>query len=167
MSFKINVDGSSHNVEIVARRPHLRLRIDDREYEISASGDAEDGRQTLEISGKPIHFVRVHVGDRQILRMAGRTVETSLVDPRSEAETDASAHDHIRAPMPGSVAQVHKQPGEAITRGETLVTIESMKLQMALLAPRDGRLARLLRGVGDTFDKDEIVAELEPLAVPD
>ena len=167
MAFKINVDGSGYNVEIVARRPHLRLRIEDREYEISASGDAEDGRQTFEVAGKPAHFARVHVGDRQIVRIAGRTVETSLVDPRSEAETDASGHDHIRAPMPGSVMQVHKQPGDAIKRGETLITIESMKLQMALLAPRDGRLLRLLRGVGDTFDKDEIVAELEPASAQD
>jgi acetyl/propionyl-CoA carboxylase alpha subunit len=167
MGFKINVDGSGHNVEIVARRPHLRLRIEDREYEISASGDAEDGRQTFEIAGKPAHFARAHLGDRQIVRMAGRTVGTSLVDPRSETDADASGHDHVRAPMPGSVMEVHKQPGETITRGETLITIESMKLQMALLAPRDGRLARLLRGVGDKFDKDEIVAELEPMAVRD
>jgi biotin carboxyl carrier protein len=50
-----------------------------------------------------------------------------------------------------------------VARGETLVTIESMKLQMTLLAPRDGRLAGVRRGVGETFDKDEIVAELEPL----
>jgi len=58
---------------------------------------------------------------------------------------------------------VHKRPGEAVTRGETLVTIESMKLQITLLSPRNGRLARVRRGIGDTFDKDEIVAELEPL----
>ena len=45
-------------------------------------------------------------------------------------------------PCRAAWSQVHKQPGEAITRGETLVTIESMKLQIALLAPRDGRLAR-------------------------
>ena len=94
-------------------------------------------------------------------------METSLIDPRSDADAGTGGLDHIRAPMPGSVVQVHKQAGDAIMRGETLITIESMKLQITLLAPRDGRLARLLRGVGDTFDKDEIVAELEPVAVQD
>lgn len=167
MSFKISIDGSVHNIEIVARRPHLRLRIDDREYEVSAGGDADDGRQTLDISGKTAHFARAHDGERQILRMAGRTASTSLVDPRSELDADAGGQDHVRAPMPGSVVHVHKQVGEAITRGETLITIESMKLQITLLAPRDGHIARFPRGVGDRFDKDEIVAELEPLAVQD
>jgi acetyl/propionyl-CoA carboxylase alpha subunit len=164
MSFRISVDGSPHDVEIVARHPHLKLRIEDREYEVSISGDAEDGRQTLEISGRPTHFARAHVGDRQILRMAGRTVETRLVDPRSEADAAAVGHDNVRAPMPGSVVGVHKQAGDPVTRGEALITIESMKLQMALLAPRDGRVARMLRGLGDTFEKDEIVAELERVA---
>ena len=55
-----------------------------------------------------------------------------------------------------------------IARGDTLVTIESMKLQMALLAPRDGRLAALMTyAVGETFEKDAIVAELEPLTDQD
>jgi acetyl/propionyl-CoA carboxylase alpha subunit len=167
MGFKITLDGAPRLVEIVARRPHLRLRIEDREYEISSSGDADDGRQRLEILGKPIHFTRAHVGDRQILRMAGRTAEARLVDPRSEADASAGGQDHIRAPMPGSVVELHKRAGETIAHGESLLTIESMKLQITLLAPRDGRLTRFPRGVGDTFDKDEIVAELEPLAVQD
>jgi 3-methylcrotonyl-CoA carboxylase alpha subunit len=164
MGFKIKFSGATHNLEILERRPHLRVRIDDREYEISAHGDAEDGRQVIKISGKPIHFARAHVSDRQILRMAGRTFETHLIDPRSEAGAAAGGHDHVRAPMPGSVIQVHKQPGDTVARGEALLTIESMKLQMTLSAPRDGLLARMLRGAGDTFGKDEIVAELEPIA---
>src|SRR4051812_38714038 len=126
MSFRISVDGSPHDIEIVARRPHLKLRIEDREYEVSISGDAEDGRQTLEISGRPAHFARAHVGDRQILRMVGRTVETSLVDPRSEADAAAGGLDHVRAPMPGSVVGVHKLAGDTVARGEALITIESM-----------------------------------------
>jgi hypothetical protein len=73
MGFKIGVDGATHSLEILARRPHLRVRIDDREYEVSAVGDAEDGRQTLEIAGYPIHFARAHFGDRQFLLMGGRT----------------------------------------------------------------------------------------------
>ena len=64
--------------------------------------------------------------------------------------------------MPGAVVAIHKQAGAEVKRGETIVTIESMKLQMALAAPRDGVLAEIRRGAGETFDKDEIVAELEP-----
>jgi biotin carboxyl carrier protein len=163
MGFAILLDSATHNVEIIAFRPHLVLRVDGRLYDVTRTGGDEDGRQQIEINGTPLRFARAHVGGRQILRLNGRTFETRLVDPRDAAEATGGGHDHVRAPMPGSVVEIHKHPGEAVARGETLVTIESMKLQITLVAPRDGALAALTRRVGETFDKDEIVAELVPL----
>ena len=163
MGFTIHLAGVAHEVEILARRPNLRLRIDDREYDVTSVDEEGDGRRTIAVDGATLRFVRAHVSDRQILRVAGRTVEATLIDPRDEAEASGGDHDHVRAPMPCSVIEIHKQAGDDVARGETLVTVESMKLQMTLLAPRDGRLARMRRGVGEKFDKDEIVAELEPL----
>lgn len=163
MGFTLHLDGVAHEVEILARRPHLRLKVNGREYEVTSAGEEDDGRQRIEIDGKAHRFVRAHVGNRQILRMAGRTFEADLLDPRDAAVAGGAELDHVRAPMPCSVVEVHKQPGDAVARGENLVTIESMKLQITLLAPRDGTLAKVWRGVGETFDKDEIVAELEPL----
>ncbi len=161
MGFRITVDGHSHAIEIVARRPHLVVRIDGREHEVSATGTLEDGRQTIEIAGTPLHFTRAHAGDSLIVRLNGRTFDTAIVDPRSETAGAGGGLDHIRAPMPGSVVSVHKQQGEDVLRGETIVTIESMKLQTALAAPRDGRVAALLRREGETFDKDEVIVRLE------
>jgi 3-methylcrotonyl-CoA carboxylase alpha subunit len=163
MGFAIMLDGTAHEVEIVGLRPHLKLRIEGREYSVIAEQNEEDGRRTIEIDGKPVRFARVHVAGRQILRMDGRTFAAVLIDPRDIAEAAAGSHDQVRTPMPGTVVHVYKRAGEAVTRGETLIIIESMKLQMALAAPRDGVLAELKRGVGERFDKDEVVAELEPL----
>jgi biotin carboxyl carrier protein len=163
MGFAITLDGAAHEVEIVALRPRLKLRIDGREYSVTGEEGEEDGRRRIEIDGQPVRFARVHVEGRQILRMDGGTFEAILVDPRDAAEAAGGSHDHVRAPMPGAVVQVHKRAGEAVARGETLLTIESMKLQMALAAPRDGVIAEVKRSVGETFDKDEVVVVLEPL----
>jgi 3-methylcrotonyl-CoA carboxylase alpha subunit len=163
VGFLLHLDGVSHEVEIVARRPHLRLRLNDREYEVTNPGEEADARQTLEIDGRPLHLLRAQVGDRQIVRLGGRTFEAELRDPRDAAGPSGGDLDRVRAPMPCSVIEINKQPGDSVARGETLATIESMKLQIALLAPRDGKLARAPQKLGQTFDKDEIVAELEPL----
>jgi len=162
MGFSITLDGAAHEVEIVGLRP-LRLRIDGRDHCVTGGADGEDGRHEVTIDGRAFRFARAHAAGRQILRADGRTVEAALVDPRDAAEAAAGSHDHVRAPMPGVVVSVHRRAGETVARGETLMTIESMKLQMALAAPRDGVLAEIRRGAGETFDKDEIVAELEPL----
>ena len=164
MAFKLTVDGHSHVDEIVRRRPHLVIRIDGREHEVSQAGTFDDGRQTIEIAGHSLQFARAHSGDRQIVRIDGRTYETAIVDPRSEAQAAGGGQDVVKAPMPGAVVSLHKQAGDSVKRGETIVTIESMKLQTALPAPRDGVIAELLRAEGDTFEKDEIIARLEAVA---
>jgi biotin carboxyl carrier protein len=163
MAFAIKLDDETHEVEIIALRPHLRLRVDGRECAITRIDDGEDGRHTIEIDGEPLSFSRARAGERQHLRLAGRSFEATLIDPRHAVGDAGGGRDHIRAPMPGTIVHIHKRPGEAVARGEALVTIESMKLQMTLAAPRDGALVAILRGVGETFGKDEIVAELEPV----
>src|ERR1700751_4190316 len=96
------------------------------------------------------------------VRIDGRTHEVVLIDPREEFAGHDASRDEIHAPMPGAIVAIHRQAGELVARGETVVTIESMKLQTALAAPRDGRLLEVLKKAGETFDKAELLARLEP-----
>jgi len=163
MTFKITLGGKEHDVRIVRRRPHLVVSIDGREHEISGTGTSDEGYQEIAIAGHPISFARAFSNDTMLVRMDGRTFETAMVDPRSNAEGGGDRHDVVRAPMPGAVVQVHRQGGDEVKRGETIVTIESMKLQTALAAPRDGRIAELARQEGQTFEKGEVLVRMEPL----
>jgi 3-methylcrotonyl-CoA carboxylase alpha subunit len=164
MAFRLTVSGGAHTIEIIRRRPHLVLSIDGREHEVSAPGEFGDGRLAIEIAGVVAHFVRARCGDAQVVRLGGRNFEIGIIDPRAEAAGAGGGHDDVKAPMPGAVVSIHKSVGEAVLRGETLVTIESMKLQMALAAPRDGIVAAFLRSEGERFEKDEIIARLEAIA---
>ena len=159
----LHLDGVAQEIEIVARQPYLRRRVNGRVYEVTAAGGADDGVHRLEIDGLRHDFTRVQVGDRQYLRMGGRSFEASLTDPRDATRASGATLDGVRAPMPCGVIEVYKQPDDAVARGEILVTVESMKWRIALVAPRDGRLARAPQRAGETFEKDALVAELEPL----
>ena len=118
------------------------------------------------IQGSAVDVIRAVVDDggREtcFVRIGGRTHEVTLIDPRDEFAGHDASRDEIHAPMPGAIVSIHKQAGELVTRGETVITIESMKLQTALAAPRDGRLLDVLKKDGETFDKDELLARLEP-----
>jgi len=164
MSLKLVLDGTIHEIDIVRRRPHLVVRIDGYEHEVSVTGSYGEGRQAIEIAGTTVHFARTHSGDRQFLRIDGRSYEAKLLDPRSEDAGDGGGQDSVKAPMPGAVISLHKAVGDRVLRGETIVTIESMKLQTALPAPRDGVIAAILRTVGEVFDKDEVIVRLETTA---
>jgi acetyl/propionyl-CoA carboxylase alpha subunit len=161
MELKLN--GKVHEVTIARRKPHLVLVIDGEEHEVARPPAIGDGRNLMSVGGHRVEFARAELGDRQIVRIGGRTYEVAFVDPFSPGGTGGGA-DTLKAPMPGAVVSVQKKAGDAVTRGEPVITIESMKLQTALPAPRDGVIAVILKGEGETFEKDEIVATLEPEA---
>lgn len=162
MSLKLTLDGQVHEVSIVRRRPHLVLRIDGQDHELTELPAEGRGHASMAMGGHAVSFARATVADRQLLRLAGRTFEVGTVDPFSKAGAGGASQDVVRAPMPGAVISVHRRAGEAVARGEVLVTIESMKLQTGLAAPRDGILAAIHRFEGETFEKDEVIATLEP-----
>lgn len=58
----------------------------------------------------------------------------------------------------GTVATWHKQPGEACSRDELIVDIETDKVVMEVVAPADGVIAEIVKGEGDTVLSDEVIA---------
>ncbi len=51
---------------------------------------------------------------------------------------DATASGEVRAPFNGRVVALPVQPGQRVARGDTLLAIESMKIEHRISAPRDG-----------------------------
>jgi len=58
----------------------------------------------------------------------------------------------------GTVATWHKQPGEAVSRDELIVDIETDKVVLEVVAPADGSIAEILKGEGSTVLSDEVIA---------
>jgi 3-methylcrotonyl-CoA carboxylase alpha subunit len=80
------------------------------------------------------------------------------------AADDADAADHgeasLEAPMPGTVVQLRVEPGASVREGETLVVMESMKMEISIAAPRDGSVAEVLVTAGDQVDRGATLIEL-------
>lgn len=163
MAVDIALDGRTHRVEILRRRPVLVLRIDGALHEVPALPDTGAGPRQMVLDGVRRGYLIAGRGDARMLRMAGQSHAIAFVDPRGSGGHGGAMRDQIIAPMPGAVVSVACAPGDAVSRGQTVMTIESMKLQTALVAPRDGVLAQVLRQPGETFEKDAVVALLEPL----
>ncbi|MBS1894632.1 MAG: ATP-grasp domain-containing protein [Actinobacteria bacterium] len=66
----------------------------------------------------------------------------------------------LEAPMPGTVVQLRVEPGDTVAAGETLVVLESMKMEISIAAPRDGSVAEVLVAAGDQVDRGAVLIEL-------
>ena len=49
----------------------------------------------------------------------------------------------VPAHITGTVWKIEKKPGEAVSAGDVLVILESMKMEMPVEAPEDGRVAEI------------------------
>jgi 3-methylcrotonyl-CoA carboxylase alpha subunit len=76
-----------------------------------------------------------------------------------------SAHDgDIVAPMPGRIIAVEVTEGQAVTKGQKLLTLEAMKMEHSLTAPFDGAVAELSALAGAQVQVDALLARIEAAA---
>ncbi|WP_118856826.1 acetyl/propionyl/methylcrotonyl-CoA carboxylase subunit alpha [Sphingomonas mesophila] len=68
----------------------------------------------------------------------------------------------ILAPMPGKVTSVEVAPGDSVTKGQRLLTLEAMKMEHGLTAPFDGTVAELSATAGAQVAVDSLLARIVP-----
>lgn len=65
---------------------------------------------------------------------------------RGHASGDEAA---LSAPMPATVVSVNVEPGQQVSRDDVLVTLEAMKMELVIRAPRDGTVVRVACRAGE------------------
>jgi acetyl-CoA carboxylase biotin carboxyl carrier protein len=69
--------------------------------------------------------------------------------------------DEIRAEMVANVWKVVKAAGDAIEEGDTLVILESMKMEIPVVAESDGVLRELAVDEGDVVQEGDLIAVID------
>ncbi|PWC28572.1 biotin/lipoyl-binding carrier protein [Teichococcus aestuarii] len=67
----------------------------------------------------------------------------------------------IAAEIAASVWQIQARPGDTLAEGDTVLLLESMKMEIPVTAPRAGRLAAILVAEGEAVEEGQTVALLE------
>ncbi|UAL08970.1 acetyl/propionyl/methylcrotonyl-CoA carboxylase subunit alpha [Caulobacter segnis] len=70
----------------------------------------------------------------------------------------------ILSPMPGKIVSVAVEVGQAVGKGQTLLTLEAMKMEHALSAPFDGVVTELSATAGGQVSEGVVLARLEASA---
>jgi biotin carboxyl carrier protein len=133
---------------------HYRMHLDDGSLPVSLDRVA-DGACVLRIGDAQQEALIAINGDVVHIHLDGKIWTVRYTDPvlRHVRHGGSSVEDIAQAPMPGAVITVHAAEGQAVARGDTLLVIESMKLEMAIKAWRDGIVATLHVVPGQTFDR--------------
>jgi pyruvate carboxylase len=112
---------------------------------VTTSDPHEDGTRTVffELNGQP-----------RPVRVADRS-QVAKRPPRRKAEPGNAAH--VGAPMPGTIATVLVHVGQKLAKGESLVTLEAMKMETTVRAERDGEIKEVLARPGMQVDTKDLL----------
>ncbi len=68
---------------------------------------------------------------------------------------------NVPAHITGTVVRVEKQPGETVSAGEPILILESMKMEMPLESPVDGRVKEIRVKEGQAVAEGDVLAVVE------
>jgi biotin carboxyl carrier protein len=99
--------------------------------------------------------------------MDGRNYEMQVLDERALMMAQrrgglGGGSGDVEAPMPGLVVTVPVAIGDTITQGQTVVILESMKMQNELKSPVDGIVTAINVEAGQSVDKGAILVVISP-----
>ncbi len=138
--FTASADGQAHQVEVL---------------------DSSDGRLSLRVDGRHLVAYISSDGRKRWITVAGRTF---VLTKSSTLRGSGASHDgssELAAPMPGQVRAVNVEPGDAVTKGQVLLVLEAMKMEIRLQAPFDGLASSVDAKVGQTVEREQILIKLQ------
>ena len=67
----------------------------------------------------------------------------------------------VTSPMPGSITKIILAAGDTVTKGQTVLVLEAMKMENEITAPKNGQLVKIHVNQGDTVQGGDPLFEIE------
>ena len=96
-----------------------------------------------------IYHVKIHDPHDDLIKKMGYSLGSS------------KKIDSVKAPMPGIIIDLKVEKGQAVKEGETLLILEAMKMENAIICPVNTVIKEIYVGKGDTVDNNKLLIEFE------
>ncbi len=100
------------------------------------------------------------IDGQRVLFHAGEAWRYGPPTSAASAGAVATGDGALRSPMPGRIVSVSVTQGETVTQGQTLLALEAMKMEHALIAPFDGSVAELSATVGEQVAENVVLVRI-------
>lgn len=150
--YVVEVEGRKYRVE-VREGPNgtYLVKVNDKDVTVKVSNETEIIREpesskvdTLSGSEAPQRAPLADSGLEQVLEIRGPEVPSGATIISSE--------------IPGKILKVLATEGSKVSVGDTVVTIESMKMELEIVSPRNGVVEKIYVKPGDTINVGDKIA---------
>ncbi|MDZ4764283.1 MAG: biotin/lipoyl-containing protein [Chloroflexota bacterium] len=140
----LRVNGEARAVDFIALGPSLYSILMDNQSHETVIDDLGSGDFDVRVRGR-LYSGTVLDERAQVMR----TQRGSLAIPSGELS--------IKSPMPGLIAAIPVTEGQEVKAGQTVIILESMKMQNELKTPRDGVVQRVNVQTGQSVEQNKVL----------
>lgn len=151
LGWTIAVDGAAHSVSVrTGERGRLALEIDGRRVLAHVASDG--ARLWVHVEGETWSLERV--ADAR----SGRAGEGAAARASADGAPTAGP---IVAAMPGRVLDVLVAEGDEVRKGQALLLLEAMKMELRIAAPVDGVVRRVHVAAGQVIERGAALVQID------
>ena len=124
---------------------HMRITVEGKTYDVSAELLDEDSGYSHHHASGPYHAPAV-------------AIPSTFHPAVAAAKTENGGT--IFCPISGMIVSIHVQQGQQVKKGDTLITLEAMKMNTPVFAPQDGTVTSLRVQEGMPVEEGAVIAVL-------
>ena len=133
----------------------FQFKIDGKEYKTSVT-ELEGGITEVTVNGKAYKVEMEHKAAPKVAAPKPAAAKEAPAAPKAAAEAPAGGK-KVVSPLPGSIIKVLVAKGQAVKKGDTLLTLESMKMENTVAAECDGTVTKVAVTAGQTVMQDDLL----------
>lgn len=135
----------------------FKFEIDGRAYQASVE-ELEDNMAQVVVNGKAFQ-VKMPQEEAPVARTVRPQAQSAAPAPKT-----AGGVFSVKSPLPGSIVKVVVAAGQAVKKGDLLLTMESMKMENNVVSEVDGTVKTVLVEAGKNVMQDDKLVEIETVA---
>lgn len=143
--------------EVTADR--YTVLVGDQAYEVRLASDEDMAEALITPEIAPTRGNHA-LGPGPSVRPAASRSSDQLPPPLPRPSTDGQVVGALTAPMPGKILSVEVNRGDLVSRGQTLVILEAMKMKNAIKSPYDGVVMEILVQAEQTVAYGDLLVQL-------
>ncbi|SDK09989.1 acetyl-CoA carboxylase biotin carboxylase subunit [Aliiruegeria lutimaris] len=164
----VSVDGEEFPIKVEANKHGTTVVFEDRRIGMKSKWTPGDSLAEVDIAGKKHHFKVDKITSGYRIRYRGADMKVNVFTPLQGAlarlmpeKVAPDTSKLLLCPMPGLIVKLDVAVGDEVQEGQSLCTVEAMKMENILRAEKTGIVSRINAGPGDSLAVDDVIMEFE------
>jgi len=146
-----------------------KVSVDDRDF-LFELNQLSDKTYLLKLNEKVYHvsaeklngdLFSVYIDGRNIEALTHSALQEKAIRLLEKSTVHAAHSTEVKAPMPGMILKIKKGIGENVTRGESIMILEAMKMENDLHSPASGIIKSITVAEGNAVEKGALLFLIE------